>query len=217
MVQSVWTVCEQYSHIAFGLANITLRSFDEAGKALTAIWCHTFTIATVGSTNGLTAQLRGTTIAGRTVASFRRNALLVHATRMRAMRPAKETRLCIESVASMAGTGAVQIASSMLAGNGARVNACALLVSHKLRKALAISRRATETMATIIRRAKRTIRHTVSRIHIWVIALAALLYAMKVYCRAVAPHRCMLVGLKEDGTGGASRERERERECGLSQ
>lgn len=195
----------QHSHVALGLADIALRSLDEAGKALTAIWGHTLTIPTVRSTDGLAAQLLGTTVAGRAVTTIRCNTILVRATRCRAMRSAKKARLRIQAVARMTSTGAVQVASSMLAGYGACVNTCAPLVAHELREALAISRLPAEAIATIIRRTKSTIRHTVSRIRIGVIALAALLYAMKVYGRSIAPHRRILVGLKENGTGASER------------
>lgn len=205
----MWNQCthRQYPHVALGLADISLRSLDESGKAFTAIWGHTLAIPTVRSTDGLATQLLGTTIAGQAVTTIRRNALLVRATCSRTMRSAKETSLRIQSVARMTSAGAVQVASSMLAGDGACVNTCAQLVAHELREALAISRLAAEAIATIIRRTMSTIRHTVARIRIGAIALAALLYAMKVYGRSIAPHRRILVGLKENGTG----ERERER------
>lgn len=139
-----------YSHVALSFADISLPSLDEAGKTFTAIGCHTLSIATVRGTNWLTAKLLGSTIARRAVALFRRNALLVSATSLRAMRSTKETRLRIQSVAGMTGTGAVKVAPSMLAGYGTRMNTCALLVAHEFCKAFAFPCCTAETIATII-------------------------------------------------------------------
>lgn len=100
----------------------------------------------------------------------------------------------------MAGTGAIQIAASMLAGNRAGVYASALLVAYKFRKAFTASRCATEAIAAIIWRAVRTIRHTVSTVRIRVIALTALLNALIINAGAIATHRHLLVRLKEYGT-----------------
>lgn len=140
-----------YSHVALSFADISLPSLDEAGKAFTAIGCHTLSIATVGGTNWLTAELLGPTIARRAVTLFGRNALFVSATRLRAMRSTKETRLRIQSVTGMTGTGAVQVAPSMLAGYGTCMNTCVLLVAHEFRKAFAVPWCTAEAIATIIR------------------------------------------------------------------
>lgn len=67
------------------------------------------------------------------------------------MRSTEETRLRIQSVAGMTGTGAVQVAPSMLAGYGTRVNTCALLIAHELCKAFTLPWRTAEAIATIVR------------------------------------------------------------------
>lgn len=51
----------------------------------------------------------------------------------------------------MTGTGAVQVAPSMLAGYGTCMYADALLVAHKLREAFTLPWRTAEAIATIIR------------------------------------------------------------------
>lgn len=140
-----------HSHVALSLADISLLSLYEARKALTAIGRHTLAIATVGRTNWLAAKLLGSTIARRAVALFRRNALLVSGTHLRAMGSTEETRLRIQSVAGMTGTGAVQVAPSMLAGYGTCMYAGALLVAHELREAFTLPRRTAKAIATIIR------------------------------------------------------------------
>lgn len=124
----------------------------------------------------------------------------MRATALRATGATKEPGLRIKNIAWQAGTRAVQIATSMLAGNRTGVYASALLIAHKFRKALAVTRGTAKAIATIVRRSGPTIWHTLSRIRICSIASAALFDALEIDAGTIATHRLMLLSLKEDGT-----------------
>lgn len=116
---------------------------------------------------------------------------------LRALRPAELAGLLIEGVARVAGTGAVQVAPAVLAGDRAGVDAGPVLVADKLREALADARRAAEAVAAVIRRGLRAVRHTFVGVAVTSVAQATDLDAVVEDGGAIAARRSILLGLKK--------------------
>jgi len=124
----------------------------------------------------------------------------MRATSLGTMGTTKETRLIVEDIARFTDTSAVQIATSMLTGNGASVDTCPLFIAHKLRKALTIPGITTKAISAVVWRNVVTVCNTLTCIRIWAIAFAAQFNAMVVYGRSITTDRCILQGLKENCT-----------------
>lgn len=192
----------QYSHIAIDFAGAAIHALMIARKAFALIGCHAVAIATVGNAHGLAAQgirlPEASRIALGADAFARLQADLVVAAGGVTLRLAEALR-AIQLVASLAATGAIQVALAMRAAQRTGGHTLIAIVEHEVREALAPATGQTEA---ILPAALPTIRHTSGPIVlVSPPALAADLDDIEVRIgRAIAHDLQLFVVLKENSS-----------------
>lgn len=189
-----------YIHVALCLAHIALGTLYESREALALIGGDTLAVPAVRGADGLASQIWGAPVSGGAFALLGCHTRLVRAAGFGALRSAEETSLLVEGEAPMAGTGAVQVASAVLAFNRTGVDAGSILVANKIRKALTVFRTSAEAIAAVIWRTLRAVRHTALGIRIPSISFAADLYAVVENGGAVPSRHQVLARLEEHNT-----------------